>query len=83
MKIEQPLIYLKIEKELLLQKKEMITTTEFHKIAVDNDFIADENSEEMKGALEYFHQKGVILYFPSIDNLVFLSPQWLKRWSHI
>ena len=36
----------------------------------------------MKGDLEYFHQKGVILHFPSISNLrdlVFLSPQWLEK----
>ena len=82
MKEEYPLIYLKIEKELLLQQKEAITTKEFHAIAVENGFTAKENSEEMKGALDYFHQKGVILHFPSIDNLkelVFLSPQWLEK----
>ena len=82
MKEEYPLIYLKIEKELLLLEKEVITTKDFHEVAVENGFIAEENSEEMKGALEYFHQKGVILHFPSIDNLkqlVFLSPQWLEK----
>ena len=79
MKEKHPLVYLKIEKELLLLKKEVITTTEFHKVAVENGFIADENSIEMKGALDYFHQKGVILHFPSIDSLVILSPQWLEK----
>ena len=82
MKEKHPLIYLKIEKELLLLEKEVITTTEFHKVAVENGFMAKENSEEMKGALDYFHQKGVILHFPSIDDLkklVFLSPQWLEK----
>ena len=78
-KENHPLIYLKIERNLLLLEKEVITTTEFHKIATDNGFKADENSKEMKGALNYFHQKGVILHFPSIENLVFLSPQWLEK----
>ena len=82
MKEEHPLIYLKIEKELLLLEKEVITTKEFYKVAFDNGFRAAEDSAEMKGALEYFHQKGVILHFPSISNLrdlVFLSPQWLEK----
>jgi len=82
MKEKHPLVYLKIEKELLLHEKEMITTTEFHKVAVENGFMAEENSAEMKGALEYFHQKGVILHFPAINDLkqlVFLSPQWLEK----
>ena len=82
MKEEHPLIYLKIEKELLLLRKEVITTTEFHKVAAENGFMAKENSIEMKGALDHFHQKGVILHFPSINSLnrlVFLSPQWLEK----
>ena len=82
MKEKHPLIYLKIEKELLLLGKEVISTAEFHRVAVENGFMAKENSMEMKGALDHFHQKGVILHFPSIDNLkqlVFLSPQWLEK----
>ena len=82
MKERHPLIYQKIEKELLLQDKPVITTSGFHKVAVENGFIAEENSEEMRGALDYFHHKGVILHFPSISNLkdlVFLSPQWLEK----
>ena len=82
MKETHPLIYLKIEKELLVLEKEVITTTQFHKVAVENGFMAEENSMEMKGALDHFHQKGVILHFPSIDSLkelVFLSPQWLEK----
>ena len=82
MKEKHPLIYLKIEKELLLLRKEVITTTEFHKVAVENGFMAKENSIEMKGALNHFHQKGIILHFPSINSLnqlVFLSPQWLEK----
>ena len=82
MKEKHPLIYLRIEKELLLLRKEVITTEEFHKIAIENGFMAEKDSEEMKEALDYFHQKGVILHFPSTDNLkqlVFLSPQWLEK----
>ena len=79
MKDEHPLIYLKIEKDLFLLEREVITTKEFYEIAVRNGFKADENSKEMKGALNYFHQKGIILHFPSIENLVFLSPQWLEK----
>ena len=82
MKETHPLVYLKIEKELLVLRKEVITTTQFHQVAVENGFIAKENSLEMKGALDHFHQKGVILHFPSIDSLkklVFLSPQWLEK----
>ena len=82
MKEKHPLIYLKIEKKLLLLRKEVITTAEFHKVAVENGFMATENSTEMQGALDHFHQKGVILHFPSIDSLkelVFLSPQWLEK----
>ena len=82
MKEMHPLIYLKIEQELLVLRREVITTTQFHKVAVENGFMVDENSIEMKGALDHFHQKGVILHFPSIDSLkelVFLSPQWLEK----
>ena len=82
MKEEHPLIYLRIEKELLLLGKEVITTEEFYKVAIENGFMAEKDSEEMKSALNYFHQKGVILHFPSTDNLkqlVFLSPQWLEK----
>ena len=57
MKEKHPLIYLKIEKELLLLRKEVITTTKFYKVAVENGFMAEQNSEEMKGVLNHFHQK--------------------------
>ena len=82
MKEEHPLIYLKIEKKLLLLRKEVITTAEFHKVAVENGFMATENSAEMQGALDHFRQKGVIIHFSYINclkELVFLSPQWLEK----
>ena len=79
---EHPLVYIKIEKKLLSLEKDVITTTEFHEIALANGFMAKKDSDEMKGALLYFHHKGIILHFQSIDalkKLVFLSPQWLEK----
>ena len=79
---KHPLVYIKIEKSLLSLHKEVISTTEFHEVAMANGFLADKDSPEIKGALNHFHQMGVILYFPSIDELkelVFLSPQWLEK----
>jgi len=79
---EHPLVYIKIEKRLLSIEKDVITTTEFHKVALENGFVADKESEEIKGALYHFHQKGVILHFQStnaLKELVFLSPQWLEK----
>ena len=82
LKEEHPLVFIKIEMSLLSLQKEVITTAEFHEIAKENGFLAEENSPEIKGALNHFHQMGVILHFPSIDELkelVFLSPQWLEK----
>ena len=79
---KHPLVYIKIEKSLLSLQKEVITTTEFHEVAKDNGFLADKDSPEIMGALDHFHQMGIILHFPSIDELkelVFLSPQWLEK----
>jgi len=79
---KHPLVYIKIEKSLLSLQKEVITTTEFHEVAKDNGFLADKDSPEIKGALNHFHQMGIILHFPSIDelkDLIFLSPQWLEK----
>ena len=79
---KHPLVYIKIEKSLLSLQKEVITTTEFHEVAIANGFLADIDSPEIKGALNHFHQMGIILHFPSIDELkelVFLSPQWLEK----
>ena len=61
----------------------VITTNEFHKIATDNGFSAAMLSDEFKGALSYFHNKGTILHFPAeaalLKDLVILSPQWLTK----
>ena len=79
---EHPLVYIKIEKRLLSLEKDVITTAEFHEVALENGFIADKDSDEIKGALHHFHHKGVVLHFESTDalkELVFLSPQWLEK----
>ena len=81
-KEEHPVVYLRIEQRLLSLEKQVITTEEFHKIAMESGFMADESSFEMKGVLEHFNQMGVIMHYPLIDSLkklVFLSPQWLEK----
>jgi len=82
LKEKHPLVYIKIEEKLLLQKEDVITTSDFHKIAVENGFLAEEGSDEFKGVLTHFHHKGIILHFPAVENLkelIFLSPQWLEK----
>ena len=79
---KHPLIYLDMERKLFKQEKPVITTEEFHAIAIDSGFSAAIQSEEFKGALTYFHNKGTILHFPDtelLQNLVVLSPQWLTK----
>ncbi|XP_065883436.1 uncharacterized protein [Dysidea avara] len=79
---KHPVIYLDIERKLQEQVKPVITTEEFHTIAIDSGFSAKPQSEEFKGALTHFHHKGAILHFPStelLQNLVVLSPQWLTK----
>ncbi|XP_065912961.1 uncharacterized protein [Dysidea avara] len=79
---KHPLVYIKIEEKLLLLKEDVITTSDFHKIAVENGFMAEEDSDELNGALTHFHHKGIILHFPAVDGLkelIFLSPQWLEK----
>ena len=79
---KHPLIYIKIEKALLSLRKDVITTKYFSKIAKENGFVAEEDSKEIQGALKHFHNKGIILHFPSIptlSKLIFLSPQLLAK----
>jgi len=82
LKEKYPLIYIKMEKALLLLRKNVISTKDFFKIAQQSGFIAAEDSKEIKGALKHFHNKGIILHFPSIPSLsklIFLSPQLLAK----
>ena len=79
---EHPLVYLKIERILLGINKGAITTKEFHAITSSCGFMAEIQSEEFAGALQYFHHCGTVLHFASIDTLkelVILSPHWLTK----
>jgi len=79
---EHPVVYLKIERRLLFIEKGVITTEEFHSVAEECGFPAAIKSKEFGGALEYFHNRGTVLHFPSIQSLqdlVFLSPHWLTK----
>ena len=77
-----PVIYLKIENQLLTLNKSTITTTLFHKIAKDCGFLPKFESKKFASALQYFHSKGIIMHFPAIESLkdvIVLSPQWLVK----
>ena len=79
---EQPLVYLKIERQLMSIEKGAITRKEFHAITYSYGFLAGLNSEEFAAALQYFHNRGTVLHFASIDSLkelVILSPHWLTK----
>ena len=79
---EHPIVYLKIERRLLSMEQGVITTKDFHSTAKECGFSVSMNSEEFCGALEHFHNRGIVLHFPSIQSLqelVFLSPHWLTK----
>ena len=79
---EYPLVYLKIERELLGIDKGVITIEEFHGVTNRCGFLASIDSEEFAYALEHFHHQGKVLNFASIDSLkglVILSPHWLTK----
>ena len=79
---EQPLVFLKIERMLLSSDKGVISKEEFHKITYSCGFLAAVGSEEFSFALQYFHNRGTILHFASVDSLrglVILSPHWLTK----
>ena len=66
---EQPLVFLKIERMLLSSDKGVISKEEFHKITYSCGFLAAVGSEEFSFALQYFHNRGTILHFASVDSL--------------
>ena len=79
---EQPLVYMKIERQLMSIEKGVITKKEFHAITYSCGFLAGRNSDEFAAALQYFHNRGTVLHYPSIDSLkdlVILSPHWLTK----
>ena len=79
---EHPLVYLKIERELLGMEKGVITIEEFHRVAHRSGFHAAIDSKEFACAVEHFHHNGTVLNFVSIESLkklVILSPHWLTK----
>jgi len=79
---QHPVVYLNIEKELFANNQAVINTKEFHTIANKCGFFAPYDSEEFKGALVHFHNKGTILHFPNTESLrdiVVLTPKWLTK----
>ena len=79
---EHPLVYLKIEIELLGMQKEVITIEEFHKVVQGCGFLAAIESKEFANAVEHFHHNGTVLNLASIKSLkklVILSPHWVAK----
>ncbi|XP_065901124.1 cyclic GMP-binding protein C-like isoform X2 [Dysidea avara] len=82
LKKKEPVVYLKIEQNLLLHKVQVISRLDLLDIAINCGFPVSEHSMEFEGLLSYLHNKRVILYFskiPSLRNLVILSPHWLAK----
>ena len=78
----QPVVYLKIEKQLLSLNKSSITKTHFHEIAHECRFLSNIRSKAFTDALHHFHSKGIIMHFPfieSLNDIIVLSPQWLTK----
>ena len=79
---EHPLVYLKIERQLLGIDKGVITIEEFHEVTQRCGYLATIDSEEFDHALQHFHNCGTVLHFASIQSLkgfVILSPHWLTK----
>ena len=77
-----PVVYLRIEKQLLSLDINTITTSRFHEIAQGCGLLAKFESKKFSSALQYFHSKGIIMHFPlveSLRNVIVLSPQWLVK----
>ena len=87
LKKKQPIFFLKIERALLSHNEQVISKSKLLKIIAQSVFSLDEDSEEFKGILRYFHNKRVILHFSqvkSLQDLVILSPRWLvKLFSYV
>ena len=79
---EHPLVFLKIERELMSIDKGVITVEEFQEITSRCGFVAAIKSEEFAYALQHFHHHGIVLNFSSVESLkrlVILSPHWLTK----
>ena len=79
---EHPLVFLKIERELMSIDKGVITIEEFQEITSRCGFVAAIESKEFPYALQHFHHHGIVLNFSSVESLkrlVILSPHWLTK----
>ena len=79
---EYPLVFLKIERELMSIDKGVITVEEFQEITSRCGFVAAIESKEFEYALQHFHHHGIVLNFSSVESLkrlVILSPHWLTK----
>ena len=77
-----PVVYVKIEKQLLSLNKSSITKKHFHEIVEGCGYSANIQSKKFANALHYFHSKGIIMHFRFIESLydiIVLSPQWLAK----
>jgi len=81
---KRPIRYLRMERKfLMLAHKENVTVIDFpqaEEVAVSCGLSS--SSEEVQKALQYFHQRGSLLYFskiPKLCNFIILSPQWLAK----
>jgi len=83
-KQSRPIRLIEMERKLMLLAHQ-------DKISVINKSVAKEVAEscglsctdqELVNMLNYFHQKGILLYFhkvPSLSAMIILSPQWLAK----
>ena len=79
---EHPLVFLKIERELMSIDKGVITIEEFQEITSRCGFVAAIESTEFAYVLQHFHNHGIVLNFSSVESLkrlVILSPHWLTK----
>ena len=81
---KRPISYLKLEESIGDKVEEganLIDTTVFTHLANEAGIVGDIDSGAIKAALEYCSQRGVLLHFPDVPNLlniVFICPQWLS-----
>ena len=80
----RPTRYVKMERKLmLLVHEERLSVANFAQIQeVAKDCGISSSIEEVSKVLQYFHQKGTVLYFHEVSalkDIVILCPQWLAK----
>ena len=81
---KRPISYLKLEESIGDKVEEganLIDTTVFTHLAHEAGIGGDKDSDAIKAALDYCSQRGVLLHFPDVPDLlkiVFICPQWLS-----